>query len=69
MPTVTIDQGKTALPRERQRIFGSLKGENVSPPNSFDPLPEKELKLWEGGDESSSRAEASAHKRITKGTS
>ena len=37
----------------RRRVAGSMKGIWPSLPDSFffDPLPEEELKLWEGGDE------------------
>jgi len=38
--------------KKRHPTFGILKGQ-LSIPDSFffDPLPEDELKLWEGGDE------------------
>ncbi len=32
-----------------KRQFGSLKGKLVVPDSFFDPLPEEELRLWEGG--------------------
>ena len=32
-----------------KRQFGSLKGRLEVPDSFFDPLPEDELKLWEGG--------------------
>lgn len=36
----------------RRRGYGSLKGQFEVPDSFFDPLPEDELKLWEGrGDE------------------
>jgi antitoxin (DNA-binding transcriptional repressor) of toxin-antitoxin stability system len=35
-------------PKPRRR-FGSLKGKLEVPDSFFDPLPEDELKLWEGG--------------------
>ncbi|MEX2318445.1 MAG: type II toxin-antitoxin system prevent-host-death family antitoxin [Bauldia sp.] len=37
----------------RRRVAGSMKGKWPRLPDSFffDPLPEEELKLWEGGDE------------------
>lgn len=36
----------------RRRGYGSLKGKLVVPDSFFDPLPEDELKYWEGrGDE------------------
>ena len=37
----------------QRRIAGSMKGKWPPLPDSFffDPLPEEELKLWEGGDE------------------
>jgi prevent-host-death family protein len=39
--------------RGRRRVAGSMKGKWPRLPDSFffDPLPEEELKLWEGGDE------------------
>ena len=41
-------------PGKRQRVFGALKGKlNIPDSFFFDPLPEEELKLWEGGDEDS----------------
>ena len=37
--------------RERgQPIFGSMKGLIELDDSFFDPLPEEELRLWEGGD-------------------
>ena len=39
-----------ANPKRRPR-FGALKGKlNIPDSFFFDPLPEEELKLWEGGD-------------------
>ena len=36
----------------RRRGYGSMKGQFEVPDSFFDPLPEDELKLWEGrGDE------------------
>ena len=35
--------------REKKRRPGRLKGKVVIPDDFFDPLPEEELKLWEGG--------------------
>ena len=32
-----------------KRQFGSMKGQFVLPDSFFDPLPEDELRLWEGG--------------------
>ena len=32
-----------------ERQFGVLKGKILIPDSFFDPLPEDELKLWEGG--------------------
>lgn len=60
---IVIARGKqpvaklTALPRPHRRVFGALKGKYLVPPNSFffDPLPEDELKAWEGGDEDAAR--------------
>jgi antitoxin (DNA-binding transcriptional repressor) of toxin-antitoxin stability system len=56
---IIIARGKDLVVRlapvaggKRRRVFGALKGK-LSLPDSFffDPLPEEELKLWEGGDE------------------
>ena len=58
---IIIARGKEPVVRlapvagaRRRRVFGALKGK-LSLPDSFffDPLPEDELKLWEGGDEDS----------------
>ena len=35
---------------KRRRRFGSLAGQLHVPDSFFEPLPEEELKLWEGGD-------------------
>ena len=32
-----------------QRVAGTLKGQIEVPDSFFDPLPEEELRLWEGG--------------------
>jgi prevent-host-death family protein len=32
-----------------KRVPGTLKGKLVVPESFFDPLPEEELRLWEGG--------------------
>jgi prevent-host-death family protein len=39
--------------RKRKRSFGMLKGKIPSLPDEFffDPLPEEELRLWEGADD------------------
>jgi prevent-host-death family protein len=44
------------LRKKKRPPAGFLKGK-VSTPDSFffDPLPKEELRLWEGGDEASSR--------------
>ena len=34
---------------KRKRLFGALKGEVAFDERFWDPLPEDELKLWEGG--------------------
>jgi prevent-host-death family protein len=34
---------------KRDRQPGSWKGRMTVPPSSFEPLPEEELNLWEGG--------------------
>ncbi|MCY4392051.1 MAG: type II toxin-antitoxin system prevent-host-death family antitoxin [Chloroflexi bacterium] len=42
--------GKLVAYRERgKRQFGSLKGRIKLDDSFFDPLPEEELKAWEGG--------------------
>ncbi len=57
---VVIMRGKepvarlTAMPNAKSKPkFGMLKGKIKSPPDAFffDPLPEEELRLWEGDDE------------------
>jgi len=54
---VVIMRGKTPVARlapiekkEMKRSFGMLKGKIPDPPDEFffDPLPEEELRLWEG---------------------
>jgi antitoxin (DNA-binding transcriptional repressor) of toxin-antitoxin stability system len=54
---VVIMRGKTAVARltamtnaKPKPKFGVLKGKFKSPPDAFffDPLPEEELRLWEG---------------------
>ena len=54
---VVITRGKEPVARltpikekPLKRRFGMLKGKIKSPPDSFffDPLPEEELRLWEG---------------------
>jgi hypothetical protein len=57
MGAVTIHRGKTAVARlnpmpaaKRKPSFGMLKGRFKPLPDEFffDPLPEEELRLWEG---------------------
>jgi antitoxin (DNA-binding transcriptional repressor) of toxin-antitoxin stability system len=57
---VVIMRGKIAVARltamrgeKRKPTFGMLKGKIPSLPDEFffDPLPEEELRLWEGEDE------------------
>lgn len=45
-PVVRLVPIDAPMPRRR---FGSLKGQLEVPDSFFDPLPEDELKLWEGG--------------------
>lgn len=61
---VVIMRGKTAVARltampnaKPKPKFGMLKGKIKSPPDAFffDPLPEEELRLWEGEGEDSFR--------------
>jgi len=61
---VVITRGKTPVARltavsnaKPKLKFGALKGKFKSPPDAFffDPLPEEELRLWEGEDEDSVR--------------
>ena len=48
-PVVRLEPLK---PAKRRPTFGMLKGKlNVPDSFFFDPLPEEELKLWEGSDE------------------
>ena len=53
-PVVKLTPVTTQAPR---RKFGAMKGKWPDIPDSFwfDPLPEEELRLWEGGDEDPSR--------------
>jgi prevent-host-death family protein len=44
-PVVRLVPVEAPVPRRR---FGSLKGRLEVPDSFFDPLPEDELKLWEG---------------------
>ena len=37
-----------ALPVKPKRKFGRLKGKGLIGPEFFEPLPEEELRLWEG---------------------
>jgi prevent-host-death family protein len=53
---VTISRGKTPVARlvpyrrkPPKRGFGSMKGRVTIGPEFWEPLPEEELKLWEGG--------------------
>jgi len=56
---IVIARGKEPVARltpitakKRRPTFGILKGQlNIPDSFFFDPLPEEELKLWEGGDE------------------
>ncbi len=55
---VIIARGKTPVIRlvpigapEPKRQFGAMKGKVWVGPGFFEPLPEEELRLWEGGDE------------------
>ena len=60
---IVIARGKDPVVRlqpvvnaKRRPQFGALKGKlNIPDAFFFDPLPEDELKLWEGGDEGSLR--------------
>lgn len=61
---VVIMRGKTPVARlesiasgKPKLVFGMLKGKAPPIPDAFffDPLPEEELRLWEGGDEDSVR--------------
>lgn len=52
---VIIARGKTPVarlvayaPEQPQRGFGSMKGRAKIGPEFWEPLPEEELKLWEG---------------------
>ena len=46
-PKVKLVPVEAPTPVKRQ--FGSMKGQFVLPDSFFDPLPEDELRLWEGG--------------------
>jgi len=53
---VIIARGKTPVARlvpygheQPKRGFGSMKGRATIGPEFWEPLPEEELKLWEGG--------------------
>ena len=52
---IVITRGKkpvakiVAVPLRAKRQFGRLKGVCKVGPEFFEPLPEEELKLWEGG--------------------
>ncbi len=53
---VIIARGKTPVARlvpyaqeQPKRGFGSMKGRASLGPEFWEPLPEEELKLWEGG--------------------
>jgi prevent-host-death family protein len=53
---VIIARGRTPVarlvpyaPEQRKRGFGSMKGRVWLDDSFWDPLPEEELKLWEGG--------------------
>ncbi len=55
---VIIARGKTPVIRlvpieapEPKRQFGTMKGKVWVGPEFFEPLPEEELRLWEGEDE------------------
>ena len=60
---VVIARGKepvaklTAIAAPKKRMFGAFAGRYPDVPDGFffDPLPDEELKLWEGGDEPASR--------------
>ena len=43
----------TAVARPHRRVFGALAGQYPAIPDAFffDPLPDEELKAWEGKDE------------------
>jgi prevent-host-death family protein len=53
---VVIARGKTPVarlvpyaPEQPKRGFGSIKGRATLGPEFWEPLPEEELKRWEGG--------------------
>lgn len=51
---IVIARGDKALVKlvpvstEPKRVFGLMKGQFAVPDSFFDPLPEEELRLWEG---------------------
>jgi hypothetical protein len=47
MTVVTIDAAKTQLSKLVERAEGKVR----AGPEFFEPLPEEELRLWEGEDE------------------
>lgn len=49
-PAVRLSPAKPAFNEElaRARGYGSLKGKLVVPDSFFEPLPDDELKYWEG---------------------
>lgn len=57
MPKLTPKDAKNRITKPKQRVklakgkrkFGGLKGLIKIGPEFFEPLPEEELKLWEGG--------------------
>lgn len=51
-PAVRIVPFEPAKPTETpKRQFGLLKGQGAFDESFFDPLPEEELRLWEGHDD------------------
>ncbi|WP_425994071.1 type II toxin-antitoxin system Phd/YefM family antitoxin [Caulobacter sp. DWR1-3-2b1] len=54
---VVIARGKTPIgrlvpvaPTRPKRVFGSMQGQIAVDEAFFEPLPDEELALWEGGD-------------------
>lgn len=54
---VIIARGKTPIgrlvpvpPARAKRVFGSMKGQIAVDDAFFEPLPDEELALWEGGE-------------------
>ena len=47
----------TSLPKSKKKLFGALAGRYPPIPDAFffDPLPEEEMRLWEGKAEDPSR--------------